>query len=673
MITAMDERMLGAYRFLFSDEDYLKEGTDAVIRIGDDQGLDGLVAHLDIELVQRDTLVEVPDWMQAIVDNSVEREIERAILGLTMGTDNPHHARRVLTYTNKLLYHSARLGFSIKRRAAQYGGITQEDLKAVFRLYAKERIADNAVLGRYDVAQGLMADMDIRYDEVLADLERRNFGKISKWEKRGILRRFKRGVSRDISYDQIEGTHWPEIASSVLRYVHARQTVVAGVSKQLDRKWYTRKEEVEMALRKCLEHVVYSLDDADVLLDVAVNLAKEQKLELAKVWEQRYEERVGKRLGEIGSPVEQKLLGELTDRQITFAEFMGTAMYDQEFGFYTQSRLLVDETHGEFRTCPHTYEDFGYLLAHDLFDRWVALGKPDEFKVVEVGAGEGKMAKDILDEAFRNSSTGTDGWSDFVAAIKYEIIELNEQLRERQEKALRPYTEKDTLTIKCGSALELPYEDDSVVGCFISNELPDAFPVHKVVRRGDELREIYVTSNGHALVEVEGALSTPVIQQYVNDLEVELLQGQEVYVNLGIDKWVSEIGRVLKRGHVITVDYGHCEDYLFGGPFQALRTYGRIIERERRGFSELYGEQGKFLESASFNLNPLVHPGEKDITVDVDFTRISRVGQRHGFEAERLLTQKEYFRDVAERSNYRLPRRMLLYDGDAFYVHIMKK
>src|SRR4051794_25999276 len=81
---------------------------------------------------------------------------------------------------------------------------------------------------------------------------------------------------------------------------------------------------------------------------------------------------------------------------ITFARFMEEALYDPHGGFY--SRSSVGES-GDFVTSPHVSPAFGVLMARQLEELWELLDKPDPFWTVEVGAGDGTLAGQILDFA----------------------------------------------------------------------------------------------------------------------------------------------------------------------------------------------------------------------------------------------------------------------------------
>src|SRR5438128_9924708 len=128
---------------------------------------------------------------------------------------------------------------------------------------------------------------------------------------------------------------------------------------------------------------------------------------------------------------------------------------------------------GDFYTSADLDTILGQLLANQ-FEEWAAAF--DNFTIVELGAGKGLLARDILQ----------------CRRFPYMILERSPAMRRRQEELLQDY---DVTWID-----ELPR---GITGCIFSNEFFDALPVHRIVRRGGALKEIYVTE---AFEEVEGEL-----------------------------------------------------------------------------------------------------------------------------------------------------------------------
>src|SRR5262245_4149424 len=157
---------------------------------------------------------------------------------------------------------------------------------------------------------------------------------------------------------------------------------------------------------------------------------------------------------------------------IPFSEYMEEAL---RF-YYSSSRNPIG-LDGDFYTSADLDPMFGQLLAKQ-FEQWAI--SLDTFTLVELGAGKGLLARDILQRR----------------RFPYMILERSSAMRERQQELLRDY---DVKWID-----ELP---QGLTGCIFSNEFFDVLPVHRIVMRQGVLKEIYVTEN---FQEIEGDLQAAV-------------------------------------------------------------------------------------------------------------------------------------------------------------------
>ena len=113
--------------------------------------------------------------------------------------------------------------------------------------------------------------------------------------------------------------------------------------------------------------------------------------------------------------------------------------------FYYSSQRNPIGTDGDFYTSPDLDPIFGQLLAKQ-FEQWAL--EFDSFTVVELGAGKGLLARDILERH----------------RFPYMILERSPAMRQRQQELLGDY---DVTWID-----ELPR---GITGCIFSNEFFDAF------------------------------------------------------------------------------------------------------------------------------------------------------------------------------------------------------
>ena len=290
--------------------------------------------------------------------------------------------------------------------------------------------------------------------------------------------------------------------------------------------------------------------------------------------------------------------------RITFAEFMGIALYHPIGGYYSRGGAVGAS--GDFYTSPSAHPAFGALLAVQIQRMWDILCRPARFDVVELGAGSGRLADDITAHAGRLDPR-------FAEAIRYVAVDRS-PLGPAAEHTAAP-----AVRYKRIQSDGVPIS--GVEGCFISNEMVDAFPVHRFLV-DDDILELYVTERNGTLVEIPGEPSTPELARRLSRLPHGLPRGYCGEVNLAIGPWMVEVGEALECGFVVTIDYGDIDIDLYSPKRLSgtLQTY--------RGHSPGAG--------------PFAQIGLQDITSHADFSSIAYEGRRAGLETVGLATQAEY-------------------------------
>ncbi|MGY6529753.1 MAG: class I SAM-dependent methyltransferase [Cyanobacterium sp.] len=288
-------------------------------------------------------------------------------------------------------------------------------------------------------------------------------------------------------------------------------------------------------------------------------------------------------------------------KKITFAQYMDMCLYDKQYGYYT-SRAIAIGTKGDFFTSPSISSDFAELLAKQIEEFWHILGKPQPFTIVEMGAGEGVLAKIILDYLKKENNF-------FYQNIEYLIVEKSDTLKEKQQKT----TKETNHYIKWQQWQEI--DSESITGCFISNELMDALPVHRIIKDGNKLKEIYVTVNDGNLAEIYDQFSDNKIEDYLTINQINLQEDSypnnyQTEVNLLSMEILENIANKLKRGYVLTVDYG----------YNAQKYY----------HPQRYEGTLKCYYQHRHHNNPYVNVGFQDITSHVNFTALEEVGENIG-------------------------------------------
>jgi SAM-dependent MidA family methyltransferase len=341
---------------------------------------------------------------------------------------------------------------------------------------------------------------------------------------------------------------------------------------------------------------------------------------------------------------------------ITFAEYMRECLYHPAHGYYSQPE---SQRFADYYTSVDVHPIFGRLLARQFFEMWEQLGRPAEFWLVEAAAGAGRLASHVLELAQAKLP-------EFYRALRYVAVERSPARCDQLASRLATHIQGG----RCQAAVEIPAKVS--VGCVFSNELLDALPVHRVMQQGGSLREIFVANDGIAFSEVRQPLSTCAISEYFAAQGVRLVEGQQAEAGLEACDWISEIGRRLGRGFVLTVDYGHEAADLFDAHHMA----------------------GTVLAYAGHRANEEVYaaPGQQDLTAHVNFTALRVWGERVGLKTLGLVSQTSFllahgqgndFADLydermneTERVRARLQLKTLIFPegmGERFQVLIQQK
>lgn len=304
--------------------------------------------------------------------------------------------------------------------------------------------------------------------------------------------------------------------------------------------------------------------------------------------------------------------------RIPFARFMELALYAPGEGYYT-SRVGLIGARGDFYTAPHLTPVFGQLLARQLAEFWRRLGRPDAFQLVEMGAGQGLLVTDILSQLYINEKELWPG-------LTYTIVERSAALQEGQRRRLKAVPNGELFLQKVNWAAPDEFEPGSVTGCFFSNELVDAFPVHLIERKEGEWREVYVGLNPAGEFEEEsGTLSTAALEDYFRLVGLESSKYEEGYrteINLAALDWMQAVAQALGKGYVLTIDYG----------YESGRRY-----HPRRSAGTLQTYNGH-----TIGHNPYMHVGQQDITTHVDFTALIKTGEAAGLTTEGFTIQAAF-------------------------------
>ena len=295
--------------------------------------------------------------------------------------------------------------------------------------------------------------------------------------------------------------------------------------------------------------------------------------------------------------------------RLTFAEFMDVALYHPTYGYYNRPEMTIGQG-GDFYTSPMVHPIFGACIGRQVFEFWTLLGRPEEFFLLEMGAGVGTLAVDLLKAAKQHDA--------FFSAIRYHIVEQGEALRGRQ----REHAEANGLGEKISWHETLDEVQGGQVGVILTNELFDALPVHRLWKTAEGFVEYYITAGTDGFAEAAGPLSDPALLDLIDEeSRAQLPEGDRFVVCPAAGEVIAKMSGLLEKGFVLTIDYGDI------APDVHLKH--RQADGIRAFYKQRLGE-------------PLERAGEQDLTADVDFTQLILRGEEAGLHRVGFTTQMNF-------------------------------
>jgi SAM-dependent MidA family methyltransferase len=274
---------------------------------------------------------------------------------------------------------------------------------------------------------------------------------------------------------------------------------------------------------------------------------------------------------------------------ISFSDFMESALYDEQDGFYARGARLG--ARGAFTTTPIAAPFFARALAGDLRATWERLGRPEPFTLVEIGPGDGTLAAGLGAE---------------LGDLPLDLV-----LCERSAGMLA-----QARTRVPGARVAALAELAGVQGAIVANEVHDACPAHRlrwpaelIVEVGPDRRFRFAPG------PPAGRLGDALLAAGVTPRD-----GAEYDVAPAQAELQRALARALARGALMVLDYGEAGAGRYERPIPRLRTY-------------LGGVPGG---------DPLSAPGTQDITVDVDFGSVRAAGEAEGLRTTLDVPQAEW-------------------------------
>lgn len=289
---------------------------------------------------------------------------------------------------------------------------------------------------------------------------------------------------------------------------------------------------------------------------------------------------------------------------ISFARFMERALYAPGLGYYAAGARKFGSA-GDFVTAPEMTAFFGRALARQVAQIMAASAPV----VLEVGAGSGRLAADLLLEL-----EGLDA-----LPANYFILDLSADLRERQQATLAA-----AVPHLLGRVAWLDRLPDDFSGVVLANELLDAMPAHVVAWRENGIFERGVVLDGAGRFAWSERPASGALLAAAEEIgrQCSLPPGFESEISLANRAWAAEWGHRLKCGALLLLDYG----------FPRREFY-----HQQRGRGTLMCHYRHHSHPDPFYL-----PGLQDVTVHVDFTAIIAAAHAAGLELLGYASQGQF-------------------------------
>ncbi|WP_168120672.1 SAM-dependent methyltransferase [Paenibacillus sp. HB172176] len=355
---------------------------------------------------------------------------------------------------------------------------------------------------------------------------------------------------------------------------------------------------------------------------------------------------------------------------ISFKDYMARCLYDEEFGYYRSGRMRIGKE-GDFYTSASAGDVMATAIASYIAEHEAKSG--GYASLIEWGAGTGKLAAAIV----RKLTIMT--CSDFHESKRgkrppYICVENHPAHAEAIRNAFVE-AELDASALRIRRSAQMEIEDEWPLDSqLIANELLDAFPVHRICRYDGLLWELGVACDEHnhlVYTRIPWNKNDEGMRQALEESGLTLAEGQTTELCPDAGDWIRQLGKRMKQGRVLLIDYGH-EAGEYGAEH---RMNGTLLTYARHQASD----------------SPFEEPGRRDITAHVNFTAIRSAAASAGFRELYFDTQKQFLIDngildqlrehdgrdpfgETARSN-RFIRQLLLSDGmsETFKVMILEK
>ena len=291
---------------------------------------------------------------------------------------------------------------------------------------------------------------------------------------------------------------------------------------------------------------------------------------------------------------------------ISFERFMELALYEPGLGYYSAGAMKFGAA-GDFVTAPEISPLFSRCLARQCNEVFAQLGEAD---ILELGAGSGVMAADVLTEL---QSLGS-------LPRNYFILEVSADLRERQKQRIAELAPDLVSRVQWLDAWPSGFR-----GVVLANEVLDAFPVQRFRIRKEQVNAVGVTWQLGQLdwsETVADETLTRAVRTIESELGAPLPDGYGSEINMRLAPWMRELAAAMEQGVALFIDYGLPRRQYY----RPDRGEGTLLCHYRHRFHD----------------DPLINVGVQDIGAWVDFTAVAEAAVAAELDVIGFTTQAHF-------------------------------
>ena len=292
------------------------------------------------------------------------------------------------------------------------------------------------------------------------------------------------------------------------------------------------------------------------------------------------------------------------DGLLRFDRFVEMALYEPGVGFYAEPGAGLGPG-GSFYTAAHATSLFGRTIADRIAAEFERLGRPTGFTVVEAGCGDGSLSVDAIRGL--HERLGAE------ASIRYVLVERSPSLRSRAADRVAELGAMPGIEVRLGESVG---SDGPFVGVVVANELLDALPFRRLVRRSGAWRELLVRVRPDGLDWLEGEAEADPPAEELGPAD----EGVLAELSRPSEEFVREIADHLVEGAALILDYGS--------------EAGPLIHDHPRGTLSAVRHHRPMPD-------PLAHPGLVDLSALVNFSRVRAAARASGLGERAFRSQAE--------------------------------